>query len=88
MEQPKTMVNLKEKCHSIHTEVNNNVEVRIDGNRVKGQDFEYMKNLSQIIENSGELGTFELGSLEISINSLESYEHNLIINKEKKDAKN
>ena len=52
------------------------------------QDFEYLRNLSQIIQDSGEIGSFELGNLEISINSLDSFEKSLINNKEKKDVKN
>jgi predicted transport protein len=60
----------------------------MDGNNLNNEDIRYIHSLSEIIKDSGEIGTFELGNLEITINSLESYENSLIINKEKKDAKN
>ena len=88
IEQSKTNINLKEKIFSIHSDPNNNIEVRLDGTSFTEQDFNYIKALPQIIKESGEIGTFKLGNLEITINSLESYENSLIINKEKKNAKN
>lgn len=88
LEQYKTNLNLKDRCCNIHSTKNNNIEVRINGNIFNNQDFEYIRNLSQIFNDNGEIGTFELGNLEIIINSLESYEKELIINKEKKHVKN
>ena len=88
LEQPKTRIKLSDKCFSIGADVANGIEVRIDGNTFNNQDFEYLRNLSQIIQDSGEIGTFELGNLEISINSLDSFEKSLINNKEKNDVKN
>ena len=37
-----------------------------------------ISQLSEIIQSSGEIGSFELGNLKITINSLDTYEHNLI----------
>jgi glycosyltransferase involved in cell wall biosynthesis len=88
IEQARSSFNLKERCFSINSEVTNNIEVRMDGNNLNNEDIRYIHSLSEIIKDSGEIGTFELGNLEITINSLESYENSLIINKEKKDAKN
>lgn len=88
LEQPKTSIKLSNKCFSIHADVTNGIEVRIDGNTFNNRDFEYLRNLSQIIQDSGEVGSFELGNLQISINSLDSFEKSLIINKEKKNVKN
>ena len=88
LEQPKTGIKLSDRCFSIQSDVNNGIEVRIDGNTFNNQDFEYLRNLSQIIQDSGEIGSFELGNLEININSLDSFEKSLINNKEKKDGKN
>ena len=87
-EQQKTSIILKEKCFGIHAKVNNNIEVRIDGDNFNNQDLAYIRALSQIIQDSGELGTFQIGNLEININSLDSYEQSLIFNKEKKNVKN
>jgi hypothetical protein len=88
IEQARSSFNLKERCLSIHSDITNNIEVRMDGNRLNNTDIQYIHSLPEILKDSGELGTFELGNLEISINSLENYEQNLIINKEKKDVKN
>jgi len=52
--------------------------VEIDGNMFNQQDFQYIQQLSAIIQDSGEIGTFNLGNLKITINSLESYEETLI----------
>ena len=43
------------------------------------QDLEYIFQLSEIIKDSGEIGTFNLGNLKITINSLNTYEKDLII---------
>jgi glycosyltransferase involved in cell wall biosynthesis len=53
--------------------------IKIDGNRFNNEDFKYLQNLNEIIKDSGELGEFELGNLHITINSLETYEKDLII---------
>ena len=57
-------------------EVTHNVE--INGNLFNQQDLEYIFQLSEIIQDSGEIGTFNLGNLKITINSLNSYEKDLI----------
>jgi len=38
-----------------------------------------IEKLSEIIQDSGEKGEFELGNLKITINSLKTYEKDLII---------
>jgi len=43
------------------------------------QDFQYIIQLSEIIQDSGEIGAFDLGNLKITINSLDTYEKDLII---------
>ena len=52
---------------------------------LKGQnvDFEYIQNLSEIIQANNEVGTFELGNLKIEIQNLTQYQNQLIhINKQ------
>jgi predicted transport protein len=49
-----------------------NIEVRLDGLTFNNEDYTNIQNLSGIIESSGEIGSFELGNLEISIKSLET----------------
>jgi glycosyltransferase involved in cell wall biosynthesis len=53
--------------------------VKIDGNTFNQQDFQIIQQLSAILQDSGEIGSFGLGNLQITINSLESYEKDLII---------
>lgn len=52
--------------------------VEIDGNTFTQQDFQIIQQLSAIIQDSGEIGTFELGNLKIKINPLQEYQDNLI----------
>ena len=60
-------------------ETNNGVIVEIDGNKFTQQDYQYIQQLSEIIQDSGEEGAFNLGNLYITINSLETYERELIL---------
>jgi len=53
--------------------------VEINGSLFNQQDFQYIQQLSAIIQDSGEIGTFNLGNLKITINSLDTYEKDLII---------
>ena len=52
--------------------------VEIDSNTFTQEDFQYIQQLSDIIQNSGEIGQFKLGNLKITINSLNSFEQELI----------
>ena len=53
--------------------------IEVDGNRFTEQDFQIIQKLNDIIKDSGEVGEFELGNLKITINSLKTYEKELII---------
>ena len=53
--------------------------VEIDSTLFNQQDFQYIQQLSEIIKDSGEVGEFNLGNLNITINSLNTYEKDLII---------
>jgi GT2 family glycosyltransferase len=52
--------------------------VEVDGGTFNQQDFQIIQQLPAIIQDSGEVGSFELGNLKITINSLNTYEQNLI----------
>ena len=52
--------------------------VEVDGNTFTQQDYQIIQQLSDIIEDSGEIGQFELGNLKITIDSLDSIEQELI----------
>ena len=54
------------------------IVVEIDGNSFTQQDFQIIQQLNNIIQDSGEIGEFELGNLKITINDLKTYENNLI----------
>jgi len=55
-----------------------NVIVEIDTKSFTRQDNEIISKLSEILEDSGEIGEFELGNLKITVNSLQTYENDLI----------
>jgi glycosyltransferase involved in cell wall biosynthesis len=56
--------------------------VKIDGNTFNQQDFQIIQQLSAIIQDSGEIGEFELGNIKIEINNLKTFENDFIfINK-------
>ena len=57
----------------------NDIVVRLDGRTFDGDDFIYIQQLSEIIKESGTPNaTFELGHLQITINSMEELQNNLI----------
>ena len=56
----------------------NDIVVTVDGNTFNQQDFQIIQQLPAIIQDSGEIGEFKLGNLKITINSLNSYEKELI----------
>jgi len=60
----------------------------IDGNKFNQQDFQIIQQLSAIINDSGEIGEFELGNLKININSLETFEKDFIFIENSNNEKN
>ena len=80
-EQPNTMFNLSERIHSIHTEPDNDIEVRFDAAEFTPEQFNYLAQLSEILSNDEELeeGSFNLGIFEININKIKTYDKELII---------
>lgn len=76
-EQPNTPFNLTEKLEYGGCETD--IVVEIDGQRFSQNDYQTIQYLSQIIEQSGEVGEFELGNLKITIKSLQTYEYQLIV---------
>tara|TARA_B110000211_G_scaffold111145_1_gene129130 strand:+ start:34 stop:1110 length:1077 start_codon:yes stop_codon:yes gene_type:complete len=53
--------------------------VEIDANNFTTQDFQLIQKLNDIVKDSGEIGKFKIGNLTVVINSLETYEKDLII---------
>ena len=52
--------------------------VRMDGNTLAQDDFKLIQQLPKIIQDSGEVGKFNLGNLELTINVMKEYQHTLI----------
>jgi len=80
-EQPNTNFNLFKRVLTIELndpQSENDIVVEIDIHRLTNQDFAYIQQLSEIIADSAETGTFELGNLLINIYSTERYEKNLV----------
>lgn len=74
IEQPNTPYNLTERILEA-LEAKFSVEINIDGARFTTQDYEMLHFLGFMID---EVGEFELGSMKIKVNDLNSYERELI----------
>jgi len=79
IEAEDTSFDLYEKFKPLDNEKQNGILVEIDGTRFTQQDINYIQQLSEIIQSSGEIGNFELGNLKVTVNDLETYEKELII---------
>jgi glycosyltransferase involved in cell wall biosynthesis len=84
-EQPNTSFDLNKRLHG--AEYVNEAEdrydyddiiVEVNGATFGNEEYRHIQNLSEIIQYSGEIGTFELNGLKVTINSLDTYEHDLI----------
>ena len=78
LEQPHTTLELNQRIKPYDNEKQNNILVEIDGMTFNQQDYNTIERLSEIIQDSGEVGEFELGNLKIEIIQLNTYEKNLI----------
>ena len=52
--------------------------VEVDKNTFTKDDFNIIQQLNDIIKENGEIGSFELGNLKITINSMDEYQNDLI----------
>jgi len=86
-EKSNTSFDLLKRVHSL-TDIDRNdyddVLVEIDGKTFSNESFRHIQYLSEILANDDqlELGTFGLGDIKITVNSLETYEKDLIVCKE------
>ena len=74
-EQSNTKFDLNEKFRNLLTYP---IVIRIDGNRFTQQDFQTIQQLTEIIKDSGSIGKFILGNLEITINEMNEIQNELI----------
>ena len=82
LEQPNTSFDLDDKIRNMNNydrAKENEILVTIDCNNFNQQDFQYIQQLPEILQDSGEIGSFELGNLHINIVHLKTYEKELII---------
>ena len=77
-EQPNTKFDLSKKLHSLYTEPDNDVVIRFDAGKLNQSNFQILVNLSEILQQSGEVGEMELEIFEFYINKLDTYEKELI----------
>ena len=80
-EQSNTAFDLGKKIHSQHTEPKNGVVVEFDCKQLNSSNFQILVELSSILKESGEVGELELEIFKFKINSLETYEKDLILRK-------
>jgi glycosyltransferase involved in cell wall biosynthesis len=83
-EQPNTKFDLSKRVLYINEnnpELENSIVLEFNAKNFTNSSFNIIQNLSDIITDSGEVGTFELDCFKVTINSLETYEHELIHNK-------
>lgn len=81
-EQSKTKFDLtKRVLHIGHNDPirENDIVVEVDAKQMTQQDYNLIQQLAEILQDSGEIGVFQLGNLKITINQLNTYEKNLII---------
>ena len=78
-EQPDTQFNLTNKIHKRETKPINDVVVSFDCDKLTPNNFQILVELSSILKESGEVGEMEYDIFKFKINSLKSYEKDLII---------
>ena len=78
LEQPSTSFDLNERVKPFDNEKNNEILVTIDGSKFTQQDFQIIEQLPEILKDSGEIGSFELGNLHIDVIQINTYEKELI----------
>ena len=78
-EQPDTDFNLKKKIHSQHMNPQNDIVVYIDCQYLNHQNFQMLTQLPEILQDSGEIGEFELDVFTVKVKNLNTYEKDLIV---------
>jgi len=82
-EQPNTQFNLDDKIwmygDTKPQDLKNNIVVEFDCRNLNGNNFQTIVNLSEILQQSGEVGEMEFDVFKFYIKSLETYEKNLVV---------
>jgi len=77
-EQPNTQFNLEERIRPYNNEKQNEILVSFDASKLTQQNFQVIQQLSEIIKESGEIGSFELDIFTINIIQMNEYQNTLI----------
>lgn len=78
-EQKNTIYDLSKKIHTTpFGKLTNEIIITIDKVTFTQEDFQHLQQISAIIQQSGEVGTFKLGNISININKMNEYQDNLI----------
>ena len=78
-EEPNTDFNLEDRIkHVYHNKQDNDIVVEFDCNQLNANNFQVLVNLSEIIQDSGEIGEMEHEVFKLNIKSLKTYEKGLI----------
>ena len=78
-EQKNTAFDLESKIkHEYHSQFDNDVVVTFDATKLNAENFQIIVNLSEILQQSGEVGKMELDIFSFDIKSLKTYEKELI----------
>ena len=66
-------VDLFDRIKPYDNEKQNNILVSVDASSFNQQDYIFLSQLSAIIQDSGQIGDFELGNLKINIIHMREY---------------
>jgi glycosyltransferase involved in cell wall biosynthesis len=81
-EQKNTSFDLSKRIYTIgynDPQLENDIVIEFNAREFTQQSFELIQQLSEIIKESGEIGSFELGIFKITINSMKEYQNDLIV---------
>jgi GT2 family glycosyltransferase len=73
-----TFMDLNDRVKPYDNEKNNEILVEMDGKTINNNDLKIIQQLAKIINDSGEIGRFTLGNLNIEIVQMNEYQNNLI----------
>ena len=78
-EQKDTQFDISKKIHSNRVKPKNDVVLQFDANKLTSQNFQLLVNLSDMLQDSGEVGEMEYDIFKFYIKSLDTYEKELIV---------
>jgi hypothetical protein len=80
-EQPNTKFDLTKRVFTLTNntpEWENDIVIEFDADKLTQQNFQLLMQMPSIIQDSGEIGEFEIDIFKVIINHIEEYQNNLI----------